>query len=101
MPGLASLLLLHADKAAHAVMGEACGDCGPPEVPAQDVTPEALQAAAAVAQAEAVAAAAQARLTTLVVPCWQKSCPAMCIGLPLHGLLVLWDNASPVRAVLQ
>lgn len=57
--GLVSLLLLRIEEAREGVMGEARGECGPPEVPVQAITPEALQQAAVVAQAEAIAAAAQ------------------------------------------
>jgi hypothetical protein len=60
--GLVSLLLLRVEEAGQGVMGEARGECGPPEVPVQAVTPEALEQAATVAQAEAVAAAAQVQL---------------------------------------
>jgi len=52
------LLLVDSEAAREAVQGEVQGDIGPPEVPPEDVSPEALQQAAVVLQAEAVSAAA-------------------------------------------
>ncbi|CAL8469763.1 g9305 [Coccomyxa elongata] len=57
---LVDLLLVDLEAAREAVRGEVGGDLGTPAVAPCDVSPEALQHAAVVAQAEAVAAAAVA-----------------------------------------
>ena len=58
------LLLTDLEAARAAVQGEVRGDLGPPAVAPGDVSPEALQQAAIVAQAEAVSAAAVVRCLT-------------------------------------
>lgn len=52
------LLLTDLEAARDAVWGEVRGKLGPPAVATGDVSPEALQQAAVVAQAEAISAAA-------------------------------------------
>ena len=52
------LLLTDLEAARDAVWGEVRGELGPPAVATDDVSPEALQQAAVVAQAEAISAAA-------------------------------------------
>ena len=59
--GLLALLLLGLEEAKDAVLGEARGECGPPEVPVQDINPEALHHAAVATQADAMSAAALVR----------------------------------------
>lgn len=58
---LVDLLLVNLEVAHESVQGEVQGDLGPPAVAPDDVSPEALQHAAVVAQADAVAAAAVVR----------------------------------------
>jgi hypothetical protein len=61
MRSLARLLAVGLDEATEAVKAEAEGECGPPEVPPEDVSAFALKQAALVAQAEAVCNAASVR----------------------------------------
>lgn len=95
MQGLLALLLLGLEEARDAVLGEARGECGPPEVPAQDITPDALHHAALVAQADAMSAAAQVRaavfsdyLPYLPARCYHSASPCLLDRSSEHSLQV-------------